>query len=240
MELTSVKTPNLQDLIQQQIKNYIIDSNLKTGDPLPTEKQLSEKLEISHTVVRESLKSLQAVGLVEAIHGRGYFVKDFNLQALLDNLPYMLEMHLNDYRDILEIRIVLESHYLTHQIQDYTREDIDRLKAILAELAQKYGSNANFKETIDIHSQFHCELYRRSDNMLLMNLIKIFSTIQKNLTYLKRFQRGDPAPFIEHHRQIIDAIEKRDGSLARDRLISHFGDAIEWVKNNSQRGILTI
>jgi GntR family transcriptional repressor for pyruvate dehydrogenase complex len=240
MELQNIKTHNLQELIRQQLKYYIVNSNLKQGDPLPTEKVLSEKLGISRTVIRESLKGLQAVGLVEAIHGKGYFVKDFNLEALLDNLPYILEMHLNDFRDILEIRIVLESHYLTRLIQAYTREDIDRLNTILAGLAEKCEPTANVKEVIDMHSRFHCELYRHSENKLLMNLIKIFSTIQKNLTYLKRYQTSDSTSFIEHHRKIVDAIEKHDSGLARDRLISHFGEAIEWVKDNSQNGILTL
>ncbi|MBE3118177.1 MAG: FadR family transcriptional regulator, partial [Candidatus Atribacteria bacterium] len=233
-DLHNIKSQNLQDLIKQQIKYYIVNSNLKKGDPLPSENVLSEKLGISRTAIRESLKGLQAVGLVHAVQGKGYFVQDFNLEALLNNLPYMLEMYLTDFRDILEIRIVLESHYLTKLIMMYTQEDINRLKSILAELAEKNLSGEDLKDVIDIHSRFHCELYRHSENKLLMNLIKIFSTIQKNLTLLKRYATSDPTSFIEHHQKILDAIESRDAVLAGERLISHFGEAIEWVKNNSE------
>lgn len=239
-DLHTIKTQNLQELIKQQIKYHIVNSNLKKGDPLPSEKVLSEKLGISRTVIRESLKGLQAVGMIDAIQGKGYFVQDFNFEALLNNLPYILEMHMNDFRDILEIRIVLESHYLAKLMAAYSQEDIDRLKCILGELAEKSQSAEDLKEVIDTHSRFHCELYRRSDNKLLINLIKTFSTIQKNLSFLKRYTTRDPGSFIQLHQKIIEAIEVRDPALARERLILHFGEAMEWVKNNAENGILRI
>ncbi len=107
-------------------------------------------------------------------------------------------------------------------------------------MAEKSSSAGDPKELIDAHSRFHCELYEHSENKLLMNLIKIFSTIQKNLTLLKRYTTSDPTSFIELHRKIIEAIESHDGASARERLISHFGEAIEWVKNNSENGTLRI
>jgi DNA-binding FadR family transcriptional regulator len=240
MELKNVKTQNLQDLIKEQIKYYIVSSSLKEGDPIPPEMVLAEQLGISRTVIRESLKGLQAVGLIEAIQGKGYFVKDFNIEAILDNLPYFLEMHLNDFRSILEIRIVLEGHYLTRLIHTYTPEHIATLRSLLSELAEKCSAKNSEKDIIDAHSRFHCELYRHSNNNLLINLIKIFATIHKNLTFLKRYKTSDATSFVELHRRLIDAIESHDAELARDRLISHFGEAIAWVKNNSENGTLII
>ncbi|UCF98936.1 MAG: FadR family transcriptional regulator [Spirochaetaceae bacterium] len=240
MELQNIKSRNLQEVIKEQIKYYIISSNLKMGDALPTEKFLSDQLGISRTVIRESLKGLQAIGLIEAVHGKGYFVKDFNFEAILDNLPYILEMHLNDFRDILEIRIVLESHYLQRLIPTYSQDDIATLYSLLGELAKKCQSDNSTKEIIDAHSRFHCELYRRSGNELLINLIKVFSTIQKNLTHLKRYQTSNPETFVEYHRRLIESIERQDATLVQDRLISHFGEAIEWVKNNSENAALLI
>lgn len=239
-DLHNIKTQNLQDLVKQQIKYYIVNSGLKKGDPLPSENILAERLGISRTAIRESLKGLQAVGLITAIQGKGYFVQEFNFEALLSNLPYILEMHMNDFRDILEIRIVLETHYLAKLITTYTRDDVDRLKGILAELAERSQTPDNFKEIIDIHTRFHCELYRRSENKLLMNLIKVFSTIQKNLSFLKRYSTSDTPSFVEYHRKIIEAIEENDAAKARERLISHFSEAIEWVRNNSANQTLRI
>jgi GntR family transcriptional repressor for pyruvate dehydrogenase complex len=240
MELGNIKTHNLQDLIKEKIKFYIVSSHLKAGDALPTEKVLEERLGISRTVIRESLKGLQALGLIEAIQGKGYFVKDFNFEALLDNLPYILEMHLNDFRDILEIRIVLELHYLSRLIPLYGEEDLALLNTILAELSEECRDNTKGKDLIDIHSRFHCELYRRSGNTLLINLIKVFSTIQKNLTFLKRYKTSDPELFIDYHRKLIDAIEKKDVTAARNCLISHFSEAIEYVSRNSENTALVI
>jgi GntR family transcriptional repressor for pyruvate dehydrogenase complex len=228
-QVQSIKMSNLQDVVREQLKHHILDSNLKTGDPLPTEKWFSEQLGISRTVVRESLKSLQAVGMIDVKQGVGYFVKEFNLEAILSNLPYMLEMHLGDFNDVLEIRIALESHYLTKLIADYTEEDIARLDEILVRLERLYQGTHSDQDLIDIHTEFHCELYRRTGNVLLVSLIKIFSTIQKNLTLLNRYQSTD-AEFVELHRSIVRALATHDSQAARERLLVHFREAVNWSR----------
>lgn len=234
MHVQNIKMANLQDVVREQLKHYILDAGLKTGDPLPTEKWFSEQFGISRTVIRESLKSLQAIGMVGVKQGVGYFVKEFNLEVILSNLPYMLEMYLGDFSDVLEIRIALESHYLVKLIMDYTEEDIARLNEILVRLERLYQGSHSDQDLIDIHTEFHCELYRRTGNLLLVNLIKAFSTIQKNLTLLNRYQNTD-AEFVELHRNIVRALAMHDPQAVRERLLVHFREAIDWVTHNSKR-----
>jgi len=72
---TYKKVINLQSFVQEQLKLYIVESNLKCGDLLPTEKELSIKLGVSRTAIRESLKVLETLGIIETKHGVGRFVK---------------------------------------------------------------------------------------------------------------------------------------------------------------------
>ena len=84
------RPPSLPETVQTAIRNFIADNNLRTGDALPPETQLTKQLGVSRNAIREAVKSLEMVGIVEVRRGSGLFVGDFSLDPLLDNLPYGL------------------------------------------------------------------------------------------------------------------------------------------------------
>ncbi len=229
MDFQNLKTENLQYLVQEEIKRYIINSGLKSGSPIPTEKELSEKLGISRTAIREGLKSLETLGIIEVKPGIGRFIKEFNFQAILDNLPYNIETNIKNFNDVLEVRVCLESWFISKDLNKYTERHIKKLKDILKEMEKQVERNFDEKELIETHSDFHCALYEVWDNKLLINLIKIFSTIQRNLTILHRYKTRNRKEFIALHRRIIESIEKRDPDLARRCMREHFSEAMTWV-----------
>ncbi|MBD3308068.1 GntR family transcriptional regulator, partial [candidate division KSB3 bacterium] len=105
MELRSLKSQDLQHVVQEQLKSYILHSGLKSGDLLPTEKNLAEKFGISRTAIREALRGLETLGIIEVRHGVGRFLREFNFEAILNNLPYSLEVDIKNFREVLEIRL---------------------------------------------------------------------------------------------------------------------------------------
>src|SRR5260221_10589345 len=80
----------LYEAAQTEIKEYIITHRLKSGDPLPTEMKLAEHLGVSRNSVREAVKALEAVGVLESRAGAGLFVSDFSFDPLLRNMAYGL------------------------------------------------------------------------------------------------------------------------------------------------------
>ncbi len=230
MELRSLKNDDLHRRVQTSLKEYFIASGMKAGDPIPTEMELAAGLGISRTAIREGLKGLEALGIVEVRPGIGRFLCRFNFEAILDNLSYGLEMNMNDFRDILEVRITLESTFLTRDLEKFTQSDIDRLRQIVDAMEQLVAANVEEKELIQAHTAFHIELYRHSGNALLLNLIRIFATIQRNLTLVNRYQTTDKAEFIAQHRRLIEAIEQRDSTAVEARLLEHFAEAIMWSR----------
>ena len=232
MELKNLKTQDLQQLIQEQLKLYIVENGMKSGDPFPTEYKLAKELGISRTAVREALKRLEALGIIEVRPGVGRFVREFNFEAILNGLPYDLEMDIKNFQEVLEVRFCLESWFIAKDINKFTKENIAQSKEILKKLEFQALNNLEEKELVENHSQFHCSLYKNSDNSLLINLIKIFSTIQRNLTILHRYKTKDRNLFIRQHKLLLEAIEKRDSHLAQKRLREHFAEAKAWIKNH--------
>ena len=232
MELKNLKTQDLQGLIQEQLKLYIIENEMKSGDPFPTEYELAERLGISRTAIREALKRLETLGIIEVRPGVGRFIREFNFEVILKSLHYNLEMDVKNFQDILEVRFCLESWFITKDINKFTKENIAESKEILKKLEFQVVNNFEEKELVETHSQFHCTLYKNTDNSLLINLIKIFSTIQRNLTLLHRYKTKNRDLFIRQHKLLLEAIEKRDSHLAQKRLEEHFAEAMVWVESH--------
>ena len=234
MELRNLKTQDLQELIQEQLKLYIIENGMKSGDPFPAEYELAEKLGISRTAIREALKRLEALGIIEVRQGVGRFIREFNFEAILKGLPYNLEMDIRNFREVLEVRFCLESWFIAKDINKFTKENIAEFKEILKKLEFQVLNNFEEKELVETHSQFHCALYKNSGNFLLINLIKTFSTIQRNLTLIHRYKTKDRNLFIQQHQLLLEAIEKKDPNLAKKRLEEHFAEARAWVETHKE------
>jgi GntR family transcriptional repressor for pyruvate dehydrogenase complex len=228
--LQKIKTQDLQEQIQNQIKSYIIRRKLRGGDPLPTEKELAESLGTSRTAIRESLKAMESLGIIEVRPGIGRFIREFNFEAILNNLPYQLDTDVRNFKDVLEVRISLESFFISRDIGLYTAADIAALEDLLLRLEDKVKQDSEEKELIGLHTDFHCALYKNSDNRLLIRLIKIFATIQRNLTLINEYHSGNRLLFIAQHRRIVEAIKSRDPAQAREALIEHFEEPLSWVE----------
>jgi len=232
MELKNLKTQDLQGLIQEQLKLYIIENEMKSGDPFPTEYELAKRLGISRTAIREALKRLETLGIIEVRPGVGRFIREFNFEVILKGLPYNLEMDLKNFQEVLEVRFCLESWFIAKDINKFTKENIAQSKEILKKLEFQVLNNFEEKELVETHSRFHCTLYKNSNNSLLINLIKIFSTIQRNLTLLHRYKIKNRDLFIRQHKLLLEAIEKRDSRLAQKRLEEHFAEAMAWAESH--------
>lgn len=230
MTLKNIGRPTLSTTVQTAIKDYIIERGLVVGDPIPTEKQLEDELGISRAAIRESLKSLEALGIIGVKPGVGRFLKQFDFETILNHLSFNIELNPRNFSNVLELRQVLECTFLKSSLDLYTDEDISDFHELLNELSRKVESGEPELELIRLHTQFHLELYRHVDNQLLKDLIKIFATIQRTVWVTYNHVTQDREAFIEFHRNIVDAIEQRDPVLAEKRIREHFGEVSSWSR----------
>ena len=232
--LKNLKSESLNIATQEQIKVFIIESGLKAGDLLPTEKAPEEQLGISRTSIREALRSLEAIGIVESRHGVGRFLREFNYDAILENLSYNINVNVKDFREIIEVRMALESCFLEKVVPRMDENDIQQLYEILEKMSEEVKSGEEEQQLIRVHTEFHLKLYEKENNKLLLHLIRIFATIQRKLTVANRYHTSDRKEFIELHRRLVQAIERGDPALAVDRLLEHFKDVVAWTREHER------
>jgi GntR family transcriptional regulator, transcriptional repressor for pyruvate dehydrogenase complex len=221
---------NLRISAELYIRDYIKQFSLKSGDLLPPEKELSEKLNISRTAVREALKGLESLGITKSQQGKGHFVREFNYEAILSGFGYAIEPSLESFKELLEIRMYLESNFLTRGVLQFTAEDISSLYAILEKMGKSVDHGIDENVLIDDHMLFHHKLHKYSDNSLLLELISMFSALQHKLTNIHKYYTSDRKEFIRHHLEIVQAIETGHPEMVRSKYITHFSEPFNWVQ----------
>ena len=112
MNVKSIKplkrAPLLHVSVQESLRAYIEDNRLDPGAPLPPEGELASQLGVSRNSVREGIKALESVGVLESRRGIGVFVKAFSFEPLLENLAYGLGGALKQIEEVISIRRTLE------------------------------------------------------------------------------------------------------------------------------------
>ncbi len=158
-------------LAQESIKDYIIRNQLAPGSSLPPEGTLAKLLGISRNSVRESVKSLETLGVVVARQGSGLFVGDFTFDVLLDNLPYGLHSDMSELADLLEVRRVLETGMVGRVLELVDEAQLNTLRSILDTMRERAEADQTFPAE---DRAFHHALFARVGNRVLIKLIDVF------------------------------------------------------------------
>lgn len=231
-KLKTLGNESRHTLIFNEMKNFIIRNNLQPGDKLPPEKEITTQLGVSRTAVREAIKSMEALGIIEVRTGQGMFVRSFNLDPILQNLPYSIQFDRDDLAGVLEVRKALECFCIKEVIQKISQKEIEQLK----HLADKMNVKAEHgEEFAPEDSEFHQTIFKVADNDLLLKLLNIFWKLLRNARDKTLMVEPDLVGSAARHRGVVEAIEKRDVESAQIRLLEHFINIEKRVKRATSR-----
>lgn len=225
------RAPLLHATVQETLRSYIEDNGLKAGDPLPPETFLAQQLGVSRNSVREAIKALESLGILETRRGIGVFVKEFSFQPLLDNLAYGLGTGLRDIEELREIRRVLETGLIARTIETIPDEDIAELRAITERMRARALKGESFAEE---DQQFHHLLFRCQNNRMLNALIEVFWRAFYKVSDFANLANSDPMATWHDHHEIVEAIAGRDVERARARLDEHYQGIMQVIDRNRQ------
>lgn len=227
MKLLSRRQP-IYEAAQMEIKAFILRNNLKPGDSLPPEAELARQLGISRNSLREAVKSLESLGVLEARTGVGLFVRGFSFDPLLENLAYGLRIGSKDLRDIFEIRYHLEYSMAERAVQAVTPEQIAHLRTILERM--RVAAEAGQYSAEDDRA-FHQALWENVDNTILSKLLDIFWMIREQAQQSDLILAPpDPLTTYQRHVSIVDALVEGNAASLRsaityERLHKHTADS---------------
>jgi len=213
------------DAIVRALVQYIADNRLQAGDRLPSERALVDMLGASRLPIREALSVLKGLGIIQARHGKGFFVRQLDPAAVFGMLSPLLKIQTTmSQRHLLEARLALETDIAALAAQHRSDEN---LQVLADELEGMRTSIGNRTEYVAHDKAFHRELARATGN-------PVFSVFMASITDLlaelhDRF-RDDPAfrqDAIAEHETIIQAVQQADADTAREAMHRHLSNTVE-------------
>ncbi|MEU5958537.1 FadR/GntR family transcriptional regulator [Streptomyces sp. NPDC047525] len=224
--------------VQRSVMQLILDRRLRPGALLPTEAELMEELGVSRNSVREALKALQALDIVEIRHGYGTYVGQASLTPLADGLTFRTLVQLADdthaLGEILQVREVLEEGLVRRVAVLLTDEELSQLEALVRKMEEAADAGGAFPE---LDREFHETLYRSLGNELVPQLLGAFWNVFNRVAGVRGWAR-DPAPdvTVRRHRDIVTALRARDVEGAQRAMADHFR-GIEARSGQESRGV---
>ncbi|MEZ5905498.1 MAG: FCD domain-containing protein [Geminicoccaceae bacterium] len=215
--LQEVRRTLLAENVTEQLMAMIRSGQIGLGERVPPEHVLMEQLKVGRSSVREALRGLALIGLIERRPRRGTVVV-----STLPKLPGPLAgdaMAKWALRDLFEARALIEGFAAERAADLATVEELEGLRRQAAAIERKIAAGERYFVE---NNAFHATIVRLARNRVLAHLHEEVVSALPDLR--KRFET---ARDIEEHRGILEALEARDGALARRRLVAHVEGVLE-------------
>jgi GntR family transcriptional repressor for pyruvate dehydrogenase complex len=218
----------LTDEAIDKIKRMITSGELGPGDRLPKEADLADRLGLSRNSLREAVKALSMIRVLDVRQGDGTYVTSLESNLLLDALSFVVDFHRDDtVLQFLEVRRILEPAATALAAQRMPESDVGKLQAVLDEL----DAAPTIEALVANDLEFHRLIALGAGNAVLCSLIEGLSgpttraRIWRGLT-----QQDAAAKTREQHQSILDAVVAREPELARSWATIHVAGVEQWLR----------
>jgi GntR family transcriptional regulator, transcriptional repressor for pyruvate dehydrogenase complex len=211
-----------------KIKAMIVSGDLRPGERLPVEDKLAARLGISRSSLREAVRALSLVHILDVRQGDGTYVTSLEPELLLDAVSFVVDFHRDDsVLHFLEVRRIVEPAVTASAAMFAAAEDIERLDSILS----KVSPDGDAQHFIELDREFHREIVAICRNPVLVSLLDSIS----GPTHRARIWRGVTESeaitrTLREHRGILDAITRHQPDVAAARAIAHIAGLEDWIR----------
>ncbi|WP_328456342.1 MULTISPECIES: FadR/GntR family transcriptional regulator [unclassified Amycolatopsis] len=220
--------PQRSEEITKRIIDLIVERELPPGAPMPTELSLMEDIGVSRNSIREAIKALQALGIVEIRHGYGTFVGSAGSESLQTWLLFRTRARgatdVGRLRDLLEVREMLETELTRRVAVEHRPELIEDLQECVARMRRK-GPDA-----AEADREFHDLICAEAGFDLARELTGLFWDVYQIAERELGGPAGAPTATAKRHQVIVDALLLRDPDAAAEAVHRHFDEVRKRAK----------
>jgi len=212
-----IRRSRLYQGIVEQIEGLLQRGELRSGDRLPPERSLAEQFQVSRASVREALRSLELLGIIEARPGGGTFVRHASSDVVARPLSTLMARG-HRIADVIEVRGLIEPAIAEHAARRISDAEVAELSAVLEAQERKIASGEPYA---DEDTRFHELIGRAARNELLVTMLAVIWDVLRASRgeWLQNNARAHAS--IEGHRRILAALERRDPEAARAAAAKH-------------------
>ena len=212
-----------RDAVSEAVLDLVRSGELKPGMRLPSEPQLAEMTGISRTSVREAVRGLQTIGILEIRRGQGTFIRDIDSSSVVDAQMLMLLDNYQVLLDLVEVRRGIEPLIVQLAAERATDEDITTLREALDQMVES-EKNDNWRPA---HLAYHSALANATQNVILMKIWGLIALFLKDSPLVTGSHSVIDA---EVHTNILEAVANHDPDAAVAAMNRHIGDMLTALK----------
>jgi GntR family transcriptional regulator, transcriptional repressor for pyruvate dehydrogenase complex len=214
----SAKKQSLGQQVVGRILELVRTGNLRPGDRLPPERELIEIFRISRPSLREALRALSILGVIESRHGGGAFVTDLKARTLLAPLDFFLSLSPSNLDDAFESRRIVEVEIVRKAALNASPRDIIDLNAMIAAHPTVFNDPIGFRI---LDSQFHEKLSVMGGNAILQRIAYGLYNLGLDIRRRATAELSTIAQSTKDHTRIVEAISVRDETRAGEAMRTH-------------------
>jgi GntR family transcriptional repressor for pyruvate dehydrogenase complex len=222
--LEPVRKTRVYEEVVAQIQRLMTDGRLKPGDKLPPERELAEAFSVSRTSVRDAIRVLELMGLLEPRQGEGTVVRDLSPDSLVNPLASLLVRNRMRMAELFDVRKMLEPPLAGRAAVNATDAELANLQEILRRQEQKVRRG---ELAIDEDSEFHYAIATAARNGVVLRVLDVLMDLlresrERSLQVAGRLERS-----FEAHRRIMSALTSRNAAASEAAMRQHIEEIEE-------------
>lgn len=225
--MSQIKKVRLSESAIDAIKKMIVKDGFRPGDKFYSEKELTGKLQVSRSSIREALRILEVTGQVSVRQGKGIFVADTQGERFKEFSSW-LKNNEQSIRDNFDVRIIIEPKAARSAAEKADAEDIEQLEEVWTQFVT-YARENKIEEAIVCDHRFHCALARATKNRTLYVLMKAMTTTLPNGWISSLYTPGRMEQTVLEHGDILSAVRKKDKGGAENAMTRHLVNALHDI-----------
>lgn len=213
----------------EKLRAMIVSGQLRPGDRLPREADLANTLGLSRNSLREAVRALSLVRILDVRQGDGTYVSSLAADSLLEALNFIVEFHRDaSVLELLEVRRILEPAASARAAVLISAPSIDHL----AEILDRANADSPVEDLVKADVEFHRAIAGAAGNSVLASLIESLSApTQRARVWRGMTQEGALQRTLDEHRAIFDSIARHDPDMARTWATVHVAGVEEWLRS---------
>lgn len=224
---------SLSDKLAQRIRAMIQKGDYGQGDRLPPIMEMAKRFGVGHPTIREALKRLETMGIVEIRHGSGVYVSRSDDVLVLASPDYAGTVTKKLLLDLIDTRMPLEMKSVAEAVKNATLDDLVEMRRLLKTAGDNFDNDVVLNET---NMGFHRQIAIASGNTVLLQLLDVLRDLFTEEQRLILGIFGSRERDHREHLAILEALESRDEALGVERMRKHLqgvADSIHrWDQDN--------
>jgi GntR family transcriptional repressor for pyruvate dehydrogenase complex len=228
-DFETVRRNKVYEEVARQIERLIL-KKLKPGDKLPSERELAETLGVSRSSIRDAIRSLELMGMVEPRQGAGTIVREISSDSLANPLVNVLKRKEELVSELLDFRKMLEPPLAARAAARVSADEISEMEEILQRQQEKQSLG---EAAVAEDAEFHYSIALASGNSVVLKVLDILMDLLRGTRERSLQVEGRPQRSLAGHRRILAALKRHDAEAAKAAMRRHIEDVEEIVLKNS-------